>query len=104
MDIKQATQVIDNLKISDEEKARARRIVDLLAIGLTREQAENLDDCVQEAAAAAFCEGSRVLQNVPEPLRDLAFAAFVGTLVASGTTFRKQISEAVQRTEKANRE
>jgi hypothetical protein len=72
--------------------ARATRVSGLQSIGLTREQAENLDDCVQEAAVAAFREGQRVLQAVPGPLQGLALSAFCGTLVANGMAVRHELA------------
>lgn len=72
-------------------EARERRVTGLMTQGVTRAEAETIDDHAQAAVEVAIQSGARSLADLPPKLRGLAYPAFLGATVAAILATREEM-------------
>lgn len=70
---------------------RDRRIAALVQSGFNHDEAADIDDAAQQAAQEAWRAVQIRLHTLPAPLRSVATAAAIGTILANATEFRHQL-------------
>lgn len=78
-------------------EARERRIAGLMTQGVTRAEAETIDDRAMDAMEKAIQHGGAMLADLPPKLRSLAFPAFLGATVATILATRHELASRLNR-------